>query len=147
MNKRKLKGITLIDALVSLVVLSLGFLMILSIFPISGVFIKSSENRLLAKQIAQTYLEYYSSPEHWTDTSTGGTLASGTKTVSTIVNGKKSSIAFQWNASSSQSTAGGSSGELMDLLVTVTWREQYLGKSTSGALKQIELATIVINPD
>jgi len=88
LSKINLKGITLIDALVSLVILSLGFLMVLTVFPISGVFIKSSENRLLAKQVAQTYLEYYSCPDNWGETysATPGTIATNTEVVNIKIN-------------------------------------------------------------
>ena len=142
----KKKGITLLDALVSLVILATGFMMILTIVPGTAVFIKSSENNLLAKQIGQTYIEYYSSPEHWSEMTTGGFAVSGQETLQTTVNGKASSTRFTWSAISSQYT-GSVSGKLYNLTVTVTWREQYLGKvAGSGDIKQIELATIVVNP-
>jgi len=149
LSRINLKGITLIDALVSLVILSLGFLMVLTVFPISGVFIKSSENRLLAKQVAQTYLEYYSCPANWWETSsaTPGTIATNTEVVNIRINDARASTSFTWIAESEEYP--GTDGELINLKVTVTWREQYLGKaqSLSGEIKQIELATIVVNPD
>lgn len=57
--------ISLLDALISIVILNIGFLLILSVIPATGVLIKHSENSLLAKQIAQTYIEFYGSPAHW----------------------------------------------------------------------------------
>ncbi len=139
------KGVTLIDALVSLIVLSTGFLMILTIIPGTGIFIKSSENRLLAKQVAQTYLEYYSSPNvlRWNEVASSSfntTGASGSENVTAIVNGKISSTTFSWNAVSSPVVTG----ELYNLKVSVSWMEHQLG---GNKLKQIELLTLVVKAD
>ncbi len=141
----KNKGVTLIDALVSLIVLSAGFLMILTIIPGTGIFIKSSENRLLANQVAQTYLEYYSSPNvlRWNEVSSPSfnTIgASGSENITAIVNGNINSTTFSWNAVSSPVVTG----ELYNLKVSVSWMEHNLG---SNKLKQIELLTLVVKAD
>ncbi|MEQ8223566.1 MAG: hypothetical protein ABRQ37_14740 [Candidatus Eremiobacterota bacterium] len=141
----KNRGVTLIDALVSLIVLSAGFLMILTIIPGTGIFIKSSENRLLANQVAQTYLEYYSSPNvlRWNEVSSpsfNATGASGSENITAIVNGNISSTTFTWNAVSSPVVTG----ELYNLKVSVSWMEHNLG---ANKLKQIELLTLVVKAD
>ena len=147
--KKTEKAITLLDALVSLVILSLGFLMILTVIPGTGIFIKSSENRLLAKQIAQTYLEFYSSSQHWPEVSTAGFTATNTETVTTTVNGKISSSSYTWTVTSTP-YPGVQTGQLYNLNVRVTWNEHTMGRgsaSKGGRLRQIELLTIVVNPD
>jgi len=143
------KGITLMDAMISVTILAIGFLMILTVIPGTGVFIKNSENKLIAKQLAQTYLELYASPQHWADINkTAGFSVTRTEPVTTTVNGRISSMTYTVYVTSSP-FPGAASGELYNLNARVTWQEQYLGKSptATGKIKQIELVTVVINPN
>ncbi len=143
------KGITLVDAMISIIVLSMGFLSILQVVPGTGIFIKSSQNRLLAQQIAQSYMELYSTPTtvRWNQvkgqlTSTGH---SEPVVVTTNVNRIVSSTNFQVNISSSAIKLN----SIYNLNVRVTWNEHTMGRgiaSGGGRLRQIELVTIVVNP-
>jgi len=143
----KEKGITLMDAMISVTVLAIGFLMILTVIPGTGIFIKNSENKLVAKQLAQTYLELYSSPQHWSEINTSGFNITRTETVTTTINGRISSMNYTVYVKSEP--FGTAAGELYNLNARVTWQEQNLGKSltAAGKIKQIELVTIVINPN
>ncbi len=143
------KGITLIDAMISIIVLSIGFLSILQVVPGTGIFIKSSQNRLLAQQIAQSYMELYATPTtvRWDQvkgqlTSTGH---SEPVVVTTNVNRVVSSTNFQVNISSSAIKLN----SIYNLNVRVTWNEHTMGRGIAtggGRLRQIELVTIVVNP-
>jgi len=144
--KYKEKGISLLDALISIVILNIGFLLILSVIPATGVLIKHSENSLLAKQIAQTYIEFYGSPAHWTGdfttlTNLPGMTYGSNEIVQTRTNGRLSSTTFAWNISATTVVAK----ELYNLSTTVTWYEASLGKK-KRVLKQLMLVTLVANP-
>jgi Tfp pilus assembly protein PilV len=150
----KKRGVTLIDAMISIIVLSMGFLSILQVIPGTGIFIKSSQNRLMAQQIAQSYVELYSTANIalWPDIT--GKLNSGstgfpkTQTVTTNVNRIVSSTNFQVNVSTSPFTVA-TTGKMYNLNVKVTWNEHTMGRGTAtggGRLRQIELVTIVVNP-
>jgi len=121
--------------------------MILTVIPGTGIFIKNSENKLVAKQLAQTYLELYSSPQHWSEINTSGFNITRTETVTTTINGRISSMNYTVYVKSEP--FGTAAGELYNLNARVTWQEQNLGKSltAAGKIKQIELVTIVINPN
>lgn len=145
----KKRGITLIDAMISIVVLSIGFLCILQVIPGTGIFIKSSQNRLMAQQIAQSYVELYAitNTARWADI-TGNLSSTGitrTQTVTTNVNRIVSSTNFQVNVTAFSIKVN----SLYNLNVRVTWNEHTIGRGTAtggGKLKQIELVTIVVNP-
>ncbi|MEQ8223955.1 MAG: hypothetical protein ABRQ37_16685 [Candidatus Eremiobacterota bacterium] len=143
------KAITLIDAMISIVVLSMGFLSILQVIPGTGIFIKSSQNRLLAHQIAQSYIELYSTPTTVRWNQITGTLNSTGYSepviVTTNVNRIVSSTTFQVNVNSYTRKVN----SIYDLRVSVTWNEHTMGRGSAaggGRLKQIELVTIVVNP-
>lgn len=142
------KGITLIDAMISIIVLSMGFLSILQVIPGTGIFIKSSQNRLLAQQIAQSYMELYATNNtaRW-DQIRGPLLAGHSEpvVVTTNVNRIVSSTSFQVNVTSYVIKIN----SIYNLNVRVTWNEHTMGRGTDaggGRLRQIELVTIVVNP-
>lgn len=146
------KGITLIDAMISIIVLSMGFLSILQVVPGTGIFIKSSQNRLLAQQIAQSYMELYATPTtvRW-DQVKGQLNSTGHSepvVVTTNVNRVVSSTTFQVNVNTSPCTPA-TTGKMYNLNVRVTWNEHTMGRgiaSGGGRLRQIEIVTIVVNP-
>lgn len=131
------KGMSLIEVLVAIAILSTGFLLILGMFPTSFSGIKHGKNVYYASALGQRKLEEMKGlgidgirALNTAAYDGGGTVQAGTDTMTSMVNGVTQTTPFNWQVI----TPGipgilhpGATTQGTAVVVTITWFDKALG--------------------
>ncbi|MFH1453502.1 MAG: prepilin-type N-terminal cleavage/methylation domain-containing protein [Armatimonadota bacterium] len=135
-NENK-KGASLIELMIALAILAVGFLMILGVFPVSMKSVKHGKDMLFATHVAQQKMEQaiYNDFDDY-----GLSLASGTATLTSIVNDANTTTEFTYSVTftpDTQAAVVSATTKNIVVIVYVTSRpERYVKIETDVAREE-----------
>lgn len=101
------KGLSLLEVLIAMVVMLIGSLFLLGMFPMSNSAIAKSRNTYLATELAQTKLESWFQKGYVTIQGSPTILEQGTKSLQAGYNGVSNNQTFSYTITHSQMISGG----------------------------------------
>lgn len=134
------RGFSLIEAIVTMIIIATGFLVLLNVFQLSSLHATQTRNRLVAELIADEMLEEINAhkfgtpaPQSWEEPTV----------VSVIIQGRKLKTTYTKKIEyTNNSFTGKSIGDYDFITITITWKE---GTGVGGQMrvKQYEESTWV----
>lgn len=132
-GRRRNRGLSLVELMVAMLILAVGFLAVLSIFPTAFISVHQSKNHLIGSQLAQAYMDTERAKAF---NSMAGATTVDQKTV--VVNGVSHQVPFATVVTINPSGVSGINKAT--ITVTTQWQQPLHGGGTNVRSVTLEAA-------